>query len=209
MFLDWPKDNEVSIDASVPISTLSIGARRRFMISDSKSQAKSKQFYVKELCENSILTMKPSLQCTHFHKVERGRSSRQGECGVRYSLTFRRLLPNSVTPPKHPPANVLSDDEHKSCCQSLVFGSSLTAGLKEDLLSKMGENMGQKFKALCKPGARVRTIINKVQDISKNIEVCSNCVENIFVVCRENDTENISLASLIEDLGSLLSKCKD
>ena len=101
--LDWHKDDESEVDQTVPISTLSVGAQRRFMISDSKTMSGRTQMYEKEVTENSILVMAPTLQETCFHRVASGRASITGECGVRFSLTFRRILPKTqVQPPKSP-----------------------------------------------------------------------------------------------------------
>ncbi len=86
--LGWHKDNEREIDPSVPISTLSLGAARRFFISDSKERDKRTQGYERVLLENSIFTMQPSLQKTHYHKLAEGRENQRG---VRYRLTFRKL----------------------------------------------------------------------------------------------------------------------
>ncbi len=89
--LGWHKDNEAEIDQSVPISTLSIGATRRFLISDSKDKTSRTQLYEKALAENSVLTMQSSLQNTHYHRLAEGRGSISSKRGVRLSLTFRRL----------------------------------------------------------------------------------------------------------------------
>lgn len=92
MGLGWHQDNEPAIDQSQPIMTFSVGATRRFWISDSKNRDNRTQSYVQNLKENSVFTMKPGLQETHFHKLDQGRSSFRGECGQRFSLTFRKLI---------------------------------------------------------------------------------------------------------------------
>ena len=229
-FLDWHKDNEPEVDPSIPISTLSIGATRRFMISDHREQAKRTQFIEKELGDNSILVMAPSLQFTHYHKVACGRYSFPDERGARYSLTFRRLRmrPNpgptlSISPPpvtvsvqnESIAANVHINKvpEHTNCYNCLVFGSSLTGGLKEDVLTKREHD--KTFKVYCQPGARVATVNNKIKDVFENNMVCRECVDNVFIVCGGNDTENIrsrkgmetlkkSFTLLIEDLSNFL-----
>ena len=205
VILDWHKDNEPEVDPSVPISTLSVGARRRFAITDNKIAAKRTHQYVKELCENSMLTMSSCLQFTHYHKVENGRSSRKGECGTRYSLTFRKLLPNGAPLPSLPlstPTEVLDDDiDHETCYQSLVFGSSLTGGLDEDLLSRREKPGGGKiFKVYCHPGARARTIVNKIRNTFKDDNLCRKCIDNVFIVCGGNDAENITSYTGMENL---------
>ncbi len=94
--LSWHKDDERKIDSSVPISTLSFGATRRFLITDSKERDKRTQGYERLLQENSILTMQPNLQKSHFHKLAEGRNN---ERGVRFSMTFRRLIKPGMSVP--------------------------------------------------------------------------------------------------------------
>ena len=108
--LGWHKDDEVSIDQSVPITTLLIGSSRRFQISDSKTDAEITQLYQRDLINNSILVMKPGLQDSHFHRICAGRKGREDERGLRFSLTFRRLsappspepVPEQASPPDTP-----------------------------------------------------------------------------------------------------------
>ena len=78
--LDWHQDDEPAVDQSHPIITLSVGATRRFWVSDSKTKDNRTESYVERLKENSVFVMKPGLQETHYHKLDIGRSSRAGEC---------------------------------------------------------------------------------------------------------------------------------
>ena len=199
-FLDWHQDDEPEVDSSFPIATLSIGASRRFMICDNKIKAERKQYYEKELHDNSLLVMKSGLQNTHHHKLADGRSSIECERGVRYSLTFRRLisssnavLPSATLTPSPAPVSTEEQNtvpnqkkEHGTCYQSFVFGSSLTGGLDEEIMSK-----GKRFKVFSKPGAHVRDIIKTMRDAFNDKEVCLDCVDSVFVVCGGNDAENI------------------
>ena len=108
VYLGWHKDDEDEVDNTVPIVSLSLGAVRRFTISDSKVASGRRQIFTQPLKNNSLFVMKPGLQNRYFHTVETGRSSRRAECGARYSLTFRRIItkqPPSVSkPPSHQPA---------------------------------------------------------------------------------------------------------
>ena len=61
----------------------------------------------------------------------------------------------------------------------LVFGSSQTGGLKEDVFSKHEHD--KTFKVFCQPGASITTIINKVNDVVENNEVCTKCVDNVLI----------------------------
>ena len=192
--LGWHQDNEDVIDQSVPIMTLSVGASRRFWIADSPSTDKRTQLAVEELKENSILVMKPGLQKTHYHKVDTGRGSLKGERGERFSLTFRQLVPPLTSLPVTDPGSLLedkksdpcSDNQHRDCHKCLVFGSSLTKGLKEHLLSRRGK----RFAVFSNSGAHIGGIMQDMFDVADDKTVCRKCVDTIFFVCAGNDTEN-------------------
>ena len=247
VFIDWHQDNEHNVDQSQPVMTLSVGAIRRFRVSDSKLKETRTQDYTKELKSNSMFVMKPGVQESHYHKLETGRGNKRGECGKRYSLTFRRLIPSKKVSPQpsiinceqgdeeneeeiedgdeqgekeekeYREDNLIKDDKdnlpkadtntvnHDNCYTTLVFGSSLTKGLKQDILSKRGKN----FKVFSHPGAHVKNIISDVQSTAEENEICRDCVESVFVVCGGNDIANMrrdgriskivgSFASLIE-----------
>lgn len=59
---------------------------------------------------------------------------------------------------------------------------------------------GQTFRVFSHPGARVRTIINKIHGVFKDDEICTKCIENVFIVCGGNDTENITSYTGMETL---------
>ena len=73
--LGWHQDNESVIDQALPIAIFSLGASRRFQISDSKVKSKRTQMIDKILVENSIPIMKPGLQNSHFHRIVEGCST--------------------------------------------------------------------------------------------------------------------------------------
>ena len=204
--LNWHKDDEPEVDQTESIATLSIGSERNFLVADSPEEGDRGHFSSTRLANNSVFVMQAGFQDKHCHKVERG--ILECECGVRYSLTFRRLLPrvpDADTNPQQPDPHLLVDlptlqeqkvDEfvgvskkvkHNECVQSIIFGSSLTKGLDKDILSKPGK----RFKVFCNPGAKVRSIIKDVEDKIDDGSLCLDCVENIFFVCGGNDAENI------------------
>ena len=209
--LGWHKDDEMSVDSSAPIASLSIGATRLFAITDNLDAKMRSEMIEIPLVDNALLIMKPGLQQTHFHKVDYGRADAQhGECGVRYSLTFRRLIPSTpaVLPsappmeiahsspesPTLPSAPPMENDEtaaeentHNNCIKCLVFGSSLTKGLKENLLSKRGKN----FAVFTNSGARIEDILQDVFAASENKDICRSCIEKVFIISGGNDLENI------------------
>ena len=219
--LGWHKDGEKMVDNSVPISALSIGATRRFMISDSKVKSSRTQMFEQELSDNSLFTMLPGLQSTHFHRVAEGRSSKQKECGMRHSLTFRRLLPNGLSSTSSQmsspqqqaaPCNLPSPSmtpstptAHANCANTLVFGSSLTAGLDSNLLSKRGKT----FKVFTRGGAHVETVAKMITEAIEKGELCTSCVQSIFIVAGGNDVENIISNSGINKLQSSFKKLID
>ncbi len=101
------------------------------------------------------------------------------------------------SPPNQLSANVgPGNSTHSNCVNTLVYGSSLTRDLKCDLLSKRGKT----FKVFTKGGARVETVIRMIRDSLTNNEVCTSCVEAIFLVVGGNDAENIRSASGLEKL---------
>ena len=223
--LGWHQDNETIVDQNVPIATLSVGCTRRFQISDNTVKADRIQFLEKDLTENSILIMKPGLQSSLFHRIVEGRENkRYDERGTRYSLTFRRLheskstpipptpnqeIPttNTASPPvsQGPPAettNPAQSNDHTNCVNTLVFGSSLTKDLDSDILSRRGKT----FKVFTKGGARVETVAKMVRNAVDNKEVCTSCVQSIFLVVGGNDAENIKSESGIDKLKSSVNK---
>ncbi len=223
--LGWHKDDEAEIDTNVPISSLSFGAIRRFQICDVVERSKRSQFFECELKENSLITMNSGIHRTHFHRVAQGRRSKDGECGIRYSLTFRRLNSTPPTPSKSPvtfvrastaetsPTQVTTQahrthipaSNHDSCINTLVFGSSLTKDLDANILSKRGKT----FKVFTKGGARVETIISMIKEAVDKGEVCLSCVESVFIVGGGNDAENVRSTSGIEKLKASYQKLID
>ena len=189
--LGWHQDNEDAIDQSAPLLTLSVGATRRFHVSDSPSGTQRTEMSTTELTDNSVYLMKSGLQSTHYHKVDYGRDNKTEERGIRYSLTFRRLTPRSEAPVAHAPttsdAQPPQDDQHKNCYKCLVLGSSLTKGLKEDMLSRRGK----RFAVYSNSGAHTTDIKQDLFAAGRDKDICRGCIEEVFFVCGGNDTENL------------------
>ena len=227
--LNWHQDDEPEIDKTEAIAALSIGAQRKLLIADSPEDGNRGNFSSVQLTENSLFVMEAGFQANHYHKVDRGEMA--SERGVRYSLTFRRLLPvNKTQPTQHrqpvfksndsetlpqqtrnydPGATMDTKRRHPECYKSIVIGSSLTKGLDNARLSKPGKC----FKVICHPGAKVRTIINKFEDIIRDGTICPECIQDIFLVCGGNDVENIrsnfGLDSLLCSYNELISIISD
>ncbi len=171
-FLGFHKDDEECLDSKSPISTLSLGkATRRMHISLNVSKHTPSEEVL--LTPGSIFTMMPGFQDRYWHAIAAGRKSNDAERGMRYSLTFRKLLPGKENETQGPspvsvsvpitgveetgpispvPASPPSTDNNNA--DTFVFGSSLVKGLKEQLLSKYSKN----FKVFCYSGASVGDI---------------------------------------------------
>ena len=151
--------------------------------------------------------MRPGLQSTHYHKVCRG-LNHTAQRGVRYSLTFRRLKPSVSTPDQETTratSSVHTASEHNDCIKGLVFGSSLTKGLKEHLLSKRGK----RFAVFTNAGAHVDDVMQDVLSVAHKGEICRKCVDTVFLVCGGNDIENRRLHSFAESYDKLLGFTSD
>ena len=205
--LKWHKDDEDVVNNALPIISLSIGAVRRFALSDSRTPAGRTKIYTVPLEPNSVFVMQPGVQSEFYHTLQCGRGSYPNECGRRYSLTFRHLHPSAsvpsspistlqptptTTPQRHHPTpeapghspspSPTKPNEHSMCYTALVFGSSLTKGLQENLLSKRGERV----KSFPHPGAWIKEI---QEDVRISSHICSNCVKSIFIVAGGNEVE--------------------
>ena len=203
-FLDWHKDDEEEIDDSVPISSLSLGVVRRFQITDCKTKTNRTQFKNFMLKPNSLFCMQPVIQRSFFHQLAKGRASHQSECGVRFSLTFRRIISKTsasvhtpvpvpistpiMTAPKSPAK--ISKPGGSKVCDAVVFGSSLAKGLNKDLLSDRGKESGRYFEVFSHRGAGVRTITNDMKNIHNDGLLKMEEVKNVFFICGGNDVEN-------------------
>ena len=230
-FLGAHKDDEECIDPSAPISTLSFGATRRMQIA--QDEAKHTPVKVLTLTPRSLFTMMPGFQNKYWHSIAPGRRSVNKEKGVRYSITFRQLFPrteelihDSVSdkdvPVQQPisaeptpaPSQLVPASEVKSeeisvspsaaCPDTLVFGSSLTKGLDEDLLSKYSSN----FRVFTHRGAQVKDIYEDVEEVIRK-EDDTRKVKTIFFLCGGNDIQNLKrdddIKFVYEDLEDLIS----
>ena len=230
--LGWHKDDEEVIDQTVAIATLSIGAARRFEISDSKVDYKITQLYRRDLVDNSVLIMKPGLQDSHFHRICVGRKGRSTERGIRYSLTFRRLRaplhtahaansPAKTLPAPDSPVATVSNSQtvineavsedithslenHHSPSSHSNCVNTIVYGssLTKDLKCDLLSKRGKSFRVFTRGGARVQTVIKMVKDSVDKGEVCPSCVENVFLVVGGNDVQNIRAESSLETLKS-------
>ena len=109
--------------------------------------------------------------------------------------------PKPVIVPHRSPESVIPDSpdtsiDHTKCYNTLVFGSSLTKGLNENLLSRGNT----KFKVLSNPGARVKDIMYDILDTADNGTYCRMCVRSIFLVCGGNNIENTHYKEASSDI---------
>ncbi len=206
--LGFHKDDEECLDPTSPISTLSLGkATRRMHISLNASKHTPAEEVM--LTPGSILTMMPGFQDNYWHAIATGRKSIEAERGVRYSLTFRKLLPSkdkqdpvpttaAVAPAPTDAASATTPNSSKPHCppfpvdknnaDTFVFGSSLVKGLDEKLLSKHSK----KFKVFCNSGAHIGDIYGAVEKVVKEGKYDTKKVTNIFLLCGGNDVEHFN-----------------
>ena len=132
--------------------------------------------------------MLPGFQQSYYHEILAGDKNVQKERGVRYSVTFRCLLP-----PKEAPAAILSPppfssphppqpsaEPHTSLeaitskdatyPDTFVFGSSLLKSLKTETLSKRGKIL----KVVSRSGAHACDIYNEVKKSAKQFNTSNN-----------------------------------
>jgi alkylated DNA repair dioxygenase AlkB/lysophospholipase L1-like esterase len=214
------KDDEELLDPQSPVATLSLGqTTRRLQISLNKD--KSKVTHSVDLIPESIFVMLPGFQEHFYHAIAVGRKSRtkHKETGERYSITFRRLIP-----PKNNEDMVEEKEEEEEPIRrpnldkrnpdgnfpdTLVFGSSLTKTLKEDLLSKHSKN----FKVFSNGGAHFKNIAKDVRNARTIGSVDPAKVTSVFLVCGGNDVEGLARDSdiryLFEDFEELVGVARE
>ena len=222
-YLGPHKDDEPCLDPTAPIATLSLGATRRFQISSNNDKHQVEDTL--NLSPRSICCMLPGFQERFYHSVAAGRKSINKAKGVRFSVTFRCVLPPetceqppvSTVPDPAPPqiqqptdARILSEDPTVQHPDTLVFGSSLAKGLDEHLLSKHSRN----FKVFTNRGAEVKNIYEDVEKVLEMKEVDPSKVRCIFFICGGNDIENISKAGkdikfVCEDMEDLIDLTRE
>ena len=212
--LEPHKDDEVNLDPSSPISALSLGARRRFHVS--LNCDKNKVVHTVQLASKSLCTMLPGFQDNYYHSIAPGRKSSPKEKGLRFSITFRRILPDTAE-------EEFNDKEKEDKCESspvekqlnkdgpdtLVFGSSLAKHLDDKLLSKYDKN----FKVFSNSGAKVKDISADVKSAKEDKTLDLQKVTAVFFICGGNDIENMQKDSDIEnvyiDYENLIRVAKD
>ena len=211
------KDDETSLDPTSPISALSLGASRRLQIS--LDADKNKVMHTIELASRSLCSMLPGFQNSYYHSIAPGRKSVKKEKGERYSITFRRILPDAVEENEEkeeeieevPTSDIKKQvpDKDKSTPDTLVFGSSLAKELDETLLSKYKKIFG----VFSNSGARVQDITNDVKRVKENGTLDVQKVSSLFFVCGGNDIENLQKDSDIQnvyrDYENLVNVAKD
>ena len=210
------KDDEKSLDPASSISALSLGATRRFQVS--LNADKNKVTHTVELASRSLCTMLPGFQDSYYHYIAPGRNSVKKEKGVRFSITFRRTLPDAVEvsekedeKEEHTPAEKTKQVPVKNINtpDTIVFGSSLTKQLDDTLLSKYKKT----FRVFSNSGAKVKDISNDVKWVKENGDLDLQNVSDVFFVCGGNDIENLQKESDIDDVfrdyENLINDAKD
>ena len=197
------KDNEKSLDPSSPISAISFGATRRFNIALNGDKNSPK--HTVNLESRSLCTMLPGFQETYYHSIAPGRKSKKKERGIRYSITFRRILAKEGDEEQEVHEEAKEEDvkaeeeapqQEITAPDTLVFGSSLTKELDATLLSKYNK----KFKVYPHSGARVNDIAKDIKRAGENRTVDPPKVTTVFLVCGGNDVGNLRKDADISDV---------
>ena len=214
------KDDEVNLDPSSPISALSLGATRRLHVS--LNSDKNKAVHTVELASRSLCTMLPGFQDKYYHSIAPGRKSVKKEKGVRFSITFRRILSDTVEEdnekesekdekeePCENPTVTPNDNTNDNTPDTLIFGTSLTKELDDRLLSKHQKN----FRVFSNSGAKVKDISNDVRTAKESGTVDYLNVTSLFFVCGGNDVENLQkdsdIVDVYRDYETLINVAKD
>ena len=209
--LDFHKDDEKSLDPNSSISALSLGATRRLLISPTED--KNNAVHTVKLEPRSLNTMLPGFQQKYYHSIAPGKKSQNNERGIRYSITFRCVIPNTSELPITIEDNVndtVEDEETEKeevikeqnldadkilSPNTVVFGSSLAKGLDATLLSRYEK----KFKVFSNSGAKIKDIENDVKHVTEEGTFDTFEVLSVFLICGGNDIENLHNDSDIED----------
>ena len=85
--LGWHADDAPTIDHSVGIAVVSYGAEREIWFRENGAKG-AESIEKMSLPSGSMLLMPPGFQQTHQHRIPK----HSAECGLRISLTFRKLL---------------------------------------------------------------------------------------------------------------------
>ena len=215
-YLDPHKDDEKSLDPSSPISALSLGATRRLQISLNGDKNTVK--HTVKLESRSLNTMLPGFQDNYYHSIAPGRRSVKKERGIRYSITFRHVLPIAKKDKtSHLPTLIEGEDEAEGekveenedvrekqtldkdkspSPDTLIFGSSLTKELDETLLSRYEK----KFKVFSHSGAKIKDIEKDVKSVTEKGTLDASKVTSVFLLCGGNDIQNLRRDSDIENV---------
>ena len=218
--LVYHKDDERCLDPASPISALSLGnASRRFKISlDSNKSCPVKTLLLKP---GSLFTMMPGFQQKYYHALAAGDKNCKAERGVRWSVTFRRLLPPVPAPvatptltavtapaptapvepvtevdpiPSSVPVPVTTPvDTQSTSQQNQNTPDTLVFGssLVKGLNDKMLSKYDKNFKVFANSGACIGDIYEDIERVRDSGSYDITNVTNVFLICGGNDVENI------------------
>ena len=227
--LVYHKDDEKCLDRTSPIATFSLGrATRRMLVSlDASKHTPVEEFL---LTPGSLFTMMPGFQELYWHAIAAGRKDidNDAERGVRFSLTFRKLLPGkdkqapesssvpvpipTPTPTTAAVAPATVDDAAATEPNSSVPARPLPAdksnadtfvfgsSLVKGLDEQLLSKHSKNFKVFCNSGACVGDIYEAVERVVKEGNHDITRVSNIFLLCGGNDVENFKKDADIRDL---------
>ena len=197
-------DNEDLIDQNTSICTVSFGPPRvlEFVSNTTKPVIKGKsKIYQTDLSlpatNHSLNIMKPGCQQVMRHRVPNGT-----EPGVRYSISFRCLVPQPDKAPltrtdPDPPKTTLPTPSYKKRI-TLLAGDSLYKGLDTEKLGK-GKQTVVKIAKGGRKMEEVEKAIAEYVELNKDVEI-----KTLFVCVGTNDIRNCK-----EGIGHLRSPLCD
>ena len=227
------KDDEKCLDPTAPIASLSFGSSRRLQIYVDPEQSNPAKEVTLE--HGSLFTMMPGFQDVYRHGITAGSKDVRAERGMRFSITFRRLLPENTPadepdaeqPPPQPKAGVClpaaaaaasTTEEPESppvegitVPDTLVFGSSLVKSLDVGLLSKHTRT----FRVFCNRGAHVKGIYDVIEKARDDPSIHPDRVKDVFLLCGGNDVEDLKgeysekLKCVFEDMEDIVDLTRE
>ena len=151
-------DDECYINQDVSIATFSLGASRKFGIF-TKTHKKQKSLREYTLDSNSLFFMQPGSQTCTKHRVlpSTGDSTQSSE--VRYSISFRGILPSNQE--HNNQTNPTLNSNNPSRDTTLIFGSSISKRLNEEKLVGKSNKLCVNLSV---SGAKIRDVASHMED---------------------------------------------
>ena len=191
-------DDEQYIDQSSSICSFSLGASRDFKIFE-KTHQNPVGIKTFSLNEKSVLIMQPGSQAVTKHKVLS--SSNPDQYGLRYSISFRRIIYDDVNIDSHTSSSVTSlpkDCIDRQIDTTVVFGSSISKHLKAHKLA--GRHTHIKVINVSNSGAKIKDVVEDMEKFfdgsheyfsDSEYSIKNLNINSIFISIGTNDIGNL------------------